>query len=634
MRNIRGTLETYIYYRLCESYRDQYGRSKWRSILGLGRMETLSKEQREGFISRLNEMLKGSPGLFIAAEDTTIEDYTRDIFNKLLDMGKINMEEVVSGSRHRLFQQAEQQVKADLVKASSLRHKEVREIGSEYLCYQTSNKLKLEKFLLSQGFSKEDASLAITQIVSRAVHPGSELATSQWIRKRSGVCQLTGYDMDKINKDRLYLSALKLLEHKDALENHLSTWTKELFTFEDNIILYDLTNTYFEGSMRSSEIARFGRSKEKRSDCKLLVLAMVINKEGFPKHYSLFEGNISDPASLTYIVDSLDAKLKGAERKPVVVMDAGIATEGNLSLLKERKYDYLCVSRKRLVDYQAEEGVKPVLITDKRERPIELLAVNTQANDDTYLWVHSQMKAKKEEQMKTQFCQRFEEELTKIKSSLEKKGGVKKLEKVNRRIGRAQQKYPAVQSWYDIQLVSRKNIVQELIWEKDTSKETNRESGVYFLRTSLQQQSEETMWMIYNAIREVEYTFSVLKTDLDLRPIYHKSDKASLAHLHLGILAYWLVVTIRHQLKKKKINNNWKQIVEVMDSHKWVVSTMSTPEGNEVTIKKCSEPSYAVKDIYQAVNISSQPITPQKSVRYQINPQKNYRIDCEKINSW
>jgi hypothetical protein len=123
IRNVRGTLDRYIYYRLCDSYRDENGRSKWRNVPGLDRMEGMNRNQREGFIHRLNEMLKGTPGLFIAADDPVIEVYAREIFHKLLDTGKISMEEIMDGSHHCKLREAEERAKADLVKALSLRHK-------------------------------------------------------------------------------------------------------------------------------------------------------------------------------------------------------------------------------------------------------------------------------------------------------------------------------------------------------------------------------------------------------------------------------------------------------------------------------------------------------------------------------
>ena len=630
IRTKPGTFEVYTYYRLCESYRDETGRSTWRNVMGLGRMENFTNEQRGGFVTRLNEMLRGEPGLFIAADDPRVEAYSREIFNKLVDTGKTDLPDILSGARHRRMLEE----KRDLVKASSIRHGDVREIGSEHLCYETARRLELDSFFLSHGFNMEETALALTQIVARAVHPGSELATAKWIRERSAVCTLSGFQPDKINKDKLYAGALKLFDNKDALEDHLSRCTSDLFGLEDKIIIFDLTNTYFEGAMRGSRIARFGRSKEKRNDCKLLVLALVINAEGFPKHYSLFEGNMSDPKSLLHIIEGLDRKSGGKSEHPkTVVMDAGIATGENLELLRELHYDYICVSRKRLTGYEPVEESNPVIIRDRLNQPIELLSVKASGDNsgDRFIQVRSRMKALKEYGMAGQATSRYEMELAKISASLTKKGGTRRVDKVNRRIGRAQQKYPSVQSRYEVELKCSGNIATDLVWrKKDEDKELK---GIYFLRTTLDEKREEFLWQIYNIIREVEYSFSVLKTDLELRPIYHKKDQASLAHLHLGILAYWLVVTIRHQLKAKGIRLGWKQILEVMDSHKLVTSTMKTSGNEEVEMIRCSEPGEQVKNIYQAVKITEVPFKPKKSVRYQLGFQKKSDIEYQIFNS-
>ena len=631
IRTKAGTNAIYTYYRLCESYRDGTGRSKWRCVLGLGEMKEFNRSQREGFINRLNEMLKGKPGLFIAADDPPVELYTQEIFNKLVDTGKIDLPDILSGSYHR--RQAEQ--RRDIIKASTLRHTDVREIGAEHLCYETAKRLKLDSFLLQHGFDKDEMALALTQIVARAVHPGSELATAKWIKGRSAVCTLSGYPVEMISKDRLYRSALRLYGKKDELESHLSERTSELFELEDKIIIYDLSNTYMEGAYRHSKIAKFGRSKEKRNDCKLIVLALVINSEGFPKHYSLFEGNMSDSKSLIHIVKSLNRKVVGSnEHRQTVVVDAGIATEENLKLLRNENYDYICVSRKKLTGYSPLEGAKPITIKDKLDQPIELLSVspaNKAEDPDRYLWVRSQMKAVKEDGMEQQFSSRFEQQLDGIRESLFKKGGVKGVDKVNRRIGRAQQKYPSVQSKYTIELICENNIATNLTWTK--KEDSKIKTGSYFLRTTLDEKKEEILWQIYNTIREVEYTISVLKSDLELRPIFHKNDTSLLAHLHLGILAYWLVVTIRHQLKSKGIRSNWKQIVEIMDSHKLVSSTMKTLENEEMLVVRCSEANPEVTAIYRAVKISDVPCKPKKSVPYQLKNQKKIYADLQGLNS-
>ncbi len=289
-------------------------------------------------------------------------------------------------------------------------------------------------------------------MISRAVYPASELKTTRWIKENSAVCELTGYDINKITKDKLYENALHLYQAKDALEKHLSKRTNELFDLSDKIILYDITNTYFEGEKRNSSLARFGRSKEKRSDAKLAVLALVVNTEGFIKYSSILEGNIADCKTLSAMIEKLASHT--CSGPAVVVLDAGIATEENLKLIEAKGYQYLCVSRTKLKDYQYVPDRLTTLLDTKSNRTIRLRSVTAQKNTDYYLEVKSPSKVKKEEGMKLQFENRFEQELQRIHKALHSKGGVKKLDKVHQRIGRVKEKYPSVQGYYIIDVTS------------------------------------------------------------------------------------------------------------------------------------------------------------------------------------
>jgi len=193
--------------------------------------------------------------------------------------------------------------------------------------------------LVNKGWTEEQVQLAATQVISRAVYPASELKTARWIKENSAVCELTGYDVEKVTKDKLYQSALSLYTLKDELEKHLSKRTNELFDIEDKIMLYDLTNTYFEGEKTNSKLAKFGRSKEKQNDAKLVVLALVVNIEGFIKYSSIHQGNIADCATLSAMIDKLAAHTS-KDKKAVIVLDAGIATEENLELIEAKGYKY------------------------------------------------------------------------------------------------------------------------------------------------------------------------------------------------------------------------------------------------------------------------------------------------------
>lgn len=598
------------YYRLVESYRNADNRICHRTILNVGFIEDTSPEQLNKIQKHLTDKYEQKISLFNQEEDPEVKRYVEDFWQRILLSKKLDIKSAEKLSR--------------MVNMDTIQHSNAREIGAENIAYQTWEKLNLKSLLLSVGFSPEQAMLAATQVVSRAVYPASELKTVRWIKENSAVCELTGYEADKVTKDRLYKSALDLYKAKDAIEKHLSRRTNELFDLEDKIILYDLTNTYFEGEKRNSQLAKFGRSKEKRNDAKLIVLALVVNVEGFIKYSSILEGNIADCNTLSAMIEKLASHT--CRGPAVVVLDAGIATEENLRLIESKGYRYLCVSRTRLKDYSYVPGRLTTLLDTKSKQTIRLRSVNTEKNTDYYLEVKSPSKEKKEEGMKLQFEKRFEQELQKVHNALHSKGGTKKADKVHQRIGRAKEKYPSVQRYYDITVSSdaKTGLATEITWKKDTDRhqEKNESLGVYFLRTNLNVQEEYVVWNIYNTIREIENAFRTLKTDLDLRPIYHKNDDATMAHLHLGILAYWLVNTVRYQLKHNGINSCWGEIVRIGNTQKVITTSGTNTYDKTITTRKCTVPNKNLKQIYDILQTKYQPFTKRKSVVHKTKIEK------------
>jgi len=236
--------------------------------------------------------------------------------------------------------------------SNSVEHEEVRELGAEWLCTQALEELQWHDLANELGFSQEESAYAMMQLVSRACFPFSENKTEQWIKESSSVSELCHVALHKVNRHKLYRMSKQLYTHKEQIEKHLSTRTNDLFDLEDKIIFYDLTNTYFEGRKLSSLLAAFGRSKEKRKDAKLVSLAVVVNAEGFIKYSKIYKGNISEVSTLEKTINELSINTSQTGRKPVIVMNAGIASEENLEMLKAKEYDYLCVSRTKLKDYQ------------------------------------------------------------------------------------------------------------------------------------------------------------------------------------------------------------------------------------------------------------------------------------------
>jgi hypothetical protein len=602
---------------LSESYRDEHGFVRQRMVLSLGRLLELSDfDQKVLFLERLNELIKGKPTLF-SCKEKKVEQLAQHYYGELKQKKKIDMASDVSDD-------------IDTVKLNTLKNKNIREVGAESLCYQALRQLGIDHYLKTRGWDDEHVNLAVTHIISRTVYPASELKTVSWIKENSAVCELTGYDIEKVTKDKLYEISKKLYQEKSGLENHLSKCTNDLFNLQDKIILYDLTNTYFEGRMKNSKMAKFGRSKEKRSDAKLIVLAVIINSEGFLKYSDIFEGNTSDCSTLKAVITALNQRAGYTSQKPIIVMDAGVATEANIQFLKEEKYDYLCVSRSTLKDYRADTDSRPVQIYDKKNQPIELLNVRVENDTDNYLWVKSEAKALKESSMNDQFSQRFEEGLRAIQKGIASKGGTKKTDKVWERIGRLKEKYSSTHQYYDITVSDNgKGTTTSLVFQHKAGVTIDDKAGIYFLRTSLNGKEEQTLWMIYNLIREIEYTFRVLKTDLDLRPVYHKTDDASMAHLHLGLLAYWLVSTIRYQLKLQGINHGWSEIIRMMNTHKMVTTTVENTKGDTIQIRQCGEPTEDVQLICSKLKYHEIPLPRKKSVWHTGEIIKIQKSDCQ-----
>jgi transposase len=573
-------------------------------------MEDATPEQLNKIQKQLTEKYEHKQPLFQTEEDPVVKRYVEQLWQRIIASKKVDIPAVEKLSR--------------MINADTLQHSNVREIGAEWICHNTWDKLQLSGVLSSQGFSEEEIQLAATQVISRAVYPASELKTARWIKENSAVCELTGYKPEKITKDKLYQSALHLYEVKDALEKHLSNRTNNLFDLEDKIILYDLTNTYFEGEKRNSHLAQFGRSKEKRSDAKLVVLALVVNIEGFIKYSSILEGNITDSKTLSAMIEKLSKHTCG--HRAVVVLDAGIATEDNLKMIVEKGYQYLCVSRSKLKDYRAVPDRLTVLLDTKSNKTIRLKSVTTQRNTDYYLEVKSPDKGMKEVSMKNQFEKRFEEQLQKIYNAIHRKGGIKRLDKVHQRIGRAKEKYPSVAQYYIVEVTANEktNRATEITWQKDPQKYGDKiESlGIYFLRTNMKVTDEVVVWNIYNTIREIESTFRTLKTDLDLRPIYHKTDRATMAHLHLGILAYWLVNTVRFQLKGNNVHSLWSEIVRIGNTQKVITTTGTNTFEKMVGVRKCSQPDKKLKSIYDILKTNYKPFRKRKSVVHKMTLKK------------
>lgn len=602
----------YTYYRLCESYRDENGKTKQRTVLGLGELpECDGEEARAELAGLLTEMIER--GECRICDHPVLYDAALRLYGKWLDekaAEKARADALAEEARRKA--EAAKEVKVS-IKLKSLHPEMARSVGAEHICLGTVKKLGIEAFLRSRGWKGADISLALLQIVARAVYPYSEYRTVRYLRENSALCEMFDINPKSIGWNDLYDSAKRLYEVHGEMEDYLHGRVMDLFNVEDKILLLDLTNTYFEGRMEHSEICRRGRSKEKRNDCKIVVLAAVVNRDGLLVRTEIFEGNRQDVETLQEVIGSLEKGL--GEVKKLIVMDAGFSSAENIQWLRDNGYDFITVMRSSGVEYTPQGEAKE--IEDRRRQKIRLQRVSVEGVADTVLLVDSDAKALKERSMYDQASGRYEEGLKAIARAIGTKHGTKKRDKVNARIGRLGAKYPGIPQCFDIRLsYDGKDRVTEMTWTRkaETDEAKRRMHGKYLLQTSLDEKDEKNIWEFYNVIRTVEETFKTLKTDLDIRPVYHKSDAGTKAHLNLAVLAYWVVSTTKYQLKQHGINIRWEEILRIASAQQRVTLVAEQDNGRLLKVRRSTAPEEKLSAIQQALGISALPRCSIKSV--------------------
>ena len=590
--------KTFYQYSLAQTFRAE-GKVKQSVVLYLGSEPRMAdKQTRQTVLQILKAKIFKQESLFPMDADPQTVSLAMSYFEKYcLKYG----EDSLGGASIPPPPQKADYHNVDL---EGLETEEVHTFGGEHLCKQVLEKLELQPFLSSLGFSQKEQSLALISITSRALFTSSEHKTAQILTTNSSMSDCFHYQ-DTIDHRKLYAISDKLYEHKDQIDSYLYNRITSMFELEDKLVIYDLSNTYFETGKHSSQIASYGRSKEKRSDCPLVVFTGVINAEGFIRHSRIYEGNTADTTTLADMLEDLEIHTD-PKSKQTVVMDAGIASEDNLKLIREKGYHYVCVSRHQLKDHSFDTEQKQVIYdTDSGKSNVKLKVFTpTQEHfNDTWMHVQSEAKQRKEQSMDIKLTQRYEQELQTIEASLHKKGGTKKIEKVYERIGRAKERNRRISTKYEIEVANENGIVTSITWKKkEVSKsKTDKTDGIYFIRTSYSNTNEEELWKVYNTIREVEATFRCLKSDLAIRPVYHQKDERIEAHIYLTMLAYQLVNTIRYMLKEKDIHHDWKNIVRIMNTQT-IQNIVLPTETKTIHFRKPSKPIKQVQDIYNATN--------------------------------
>jgi len=339
------------------------------------------------------------------------------------------------------------------IDVNSIEKSEPRSIGTEHLMLQMANQLELPKQLKTLGFSKTDISVALGSIIARAACPDSKRSTYAWLCNDSGLGELIDFDYKNSSLNKLYQVSDKLLTHKDALESHLEAIECKFHGYKSTIALYDLTNTYMEGQAKSNPKAMHGLSKEKRNDCPLVTMGLVMNEHGFLNRTSILPGNASEPKTLEEMIASLS--IHESLFKPTIILDAGIATNENLAWLRGKGYAYVVSVRQDAPSIDLEGEL--VSVGDLHNLVKAALIKSEDKNEEKWPYCESEAKAAVALEMKLSFRKRFEEDLKKISDGLSKPKGRKKFLKVIERVGRLKEKHKRISGCYEINVKASEN---------------------------------------------------------------------------------------------------------------------------------------------------------------------------------
>lgn len=584
----------YHTHKLMESVRTPKG-PRQQMILNLGHDLPLPQDQWKELANRIETIISGQPDLFPVSDE--IEKLAQKYARK-----------IIRHHEHIIPEKAPETCQADYqtVDINSLDNEEIRSVGGEHVVLETIKALELDRKFEELKFNQADIEAAIGVITARLLAPASERATHSWLRNQTALDDLMETNFDSLSLDRVYKVSDILLANKGDLEAHLKDQETRMFNLEENILLYDLTNTFFEGSGKYNSKAHFGVSKEKRSDCPLVTLAMVMNAEGFPIKTQMFEGNISEPGTLEKIMPGISAP----EKKPIIVADAGIGTQKNLEWLTKQGFDYIVVSRKRLKEIPAEMAMVTVREDDRRSVQA---TIRQNPSGELEVYCHSSAKEVKETGIKTRFEKRFEAALTKIQNALSKKGGTKKFDKVTEKVGRLKERYRRVARRYEIEVEKedKSGNAIDIRWRMKPIDDT---SGYYILRVSRTDLSEKQVFDIFTMLLDVEDAFRSMKSNLGLRPVHHQIERRCDGHLFITVLAYHVLQTINLKLKRHGINHNWLTIRNLLSTHHRVTTSVRRSDGKMLYIRKTTKPEEGHQVIYDALGLVHRPGSIRKTI--------------------
>ncbi|MDP6137326.1 MAG: IS1634 family transposase [Arenicellales bacterium] len=593
------TEKKYSYLHLVESIRTEQG-PRHRLVLNLGDLK-IDKSQWTTLARRIEDILIGRRSLFEV--DQAIEQHARQVATRIFEKqaAEINDKKVDD------FQ---------MVDTKSLDVSKPRSLGAEYVGHSMWRQLGFDTILRRQGISEHVLPLLEALVVGRLIAPRSERWTKRWAEELSALYEMTGKPL-RHSLQSYYRGTDALFGCREALQRHLAEREKDLFSLEESIVLYDLTNTYFEGRCAGNPKATYGRSKEKRSDCKLATMGLIVDGEGFAKYSKIYPGNQYEADTFQQTIIELEQQLV-ITTKATIVMDAGVATKENIGWLEQQEYHYIVVNRGKA---PFEIGFDDMsIIKEDEQKGVKIEVKRHTQQGSVYILVKSEQKRLKESSMMGRVEQLLLDRLQYYKNGLGKKHHVKKYPKVVEMVGRLKEKYSKVAQFYEITVVPEKdrgkktaNAV-DIRWKRKQERydEQTKNEGTYILRTNRFDLTDEQIWQTYIMLGRIETAFKDMKSHLGFRPNFHQKEQRVDAHMYISVLGYHLMHAIEHKLRLAGDSRSWWTIKTTLSTHERVTIEYISKDdegnryNNSVRVSSRLEPEHL--EIYTKLGLSGEPL--------------------------
>jgi transposase len=466
-----------------------------------------------------------------------------------------------------------------------------RQFGNCYVGLELWKRLELDQFY-EELVDEEPADVAWSRIaallaINRLCEPSSELAVEERWYPATALDDLLGIEEGKVNDTRLYRCLDHLIPHKTKLERHLRQRYGELFAATFDVLLYDLTSSYVEGEAEKNPMMRRGYSRDHRGDCKQVVIALIVNEDGFPLSYETFDGNRADVTTLETVIRMVERKYGKARR--VWVFDRGIISEDNLKALRKRDGQYLVgTPRAKLKQFE-----KQLLDGEwEKIRPdVEVQRVATPAGDETYILCRSTARKAKETAMRNRAASSMETALSKLEKRIAS-GKLKDRSKIERSLGKIQARHPSVNDLYRVAVQENSDGLR-LQWKLIEERRAWRDAreGAYLLRTNLKDERTEELWKKYIQLTEAEAAFRALKSELAIRPIFHQKEHRVKAHILVAFLGYALWVTFKHLLKRTHSDLSPARALALLSTLHSADIILPTTDGREIRLRRITTPN-------------------------------------------